>query len=277
MFGYVTANVDALSEDDLKAYRGIYCGLCRSLKERYGSLSRIMLTYDMTFLILVLSSLYDEQYSEENGRCIIHPKTEHLFSINTITQYATDMSIALVHNKFIDDWNDDKKLSAKLAAGITQKDYNKVCLKYPRQCGVIEKCLAELTKIEHEGVSVPDAPAGIFGELLAEIFIYEEDEYSDTLRQVGRLLGEFIYIMDAWDDLASDIKKEKYNPLTFMPSENVKPILTMLISDCAEKLFSLPLKQNINVIKNIIYSGVWMRYNLKENKDKKLYTEDTDK
>ena len=83
--------------------------------------------------------------------------------------------------------------------------------------------------------------------------------------------------MDAWDDLASDIKKEKYNPLTFMPSENVKPILTMLISDCAEKLFSLPLKQNINVIKNIIYFGVWMRYNLKENKDKKLYTEDTDK
>ena len=277
MFGYVTANVDALSEDDLKAYRGIYCGLCRSLKERYGSLSRIMLTYDMAFLILVLSSLYDEQYSEENGRCIIHPKTEHLFSMNKITQYAADMSIALVHNKFIDDWNDDKKLTAKLAACVTQKDYNKVCSEYPRQCGVMEKCLAELAKIEHEDVSVPDAPAGIFGELLAEIFIYEEDEYSDTLRQVSRLLGEFIYIMDAWDDLASDIKKEKYNPLTFMPSENVKPILTMLISDCAEKLFSLPLKQNINVIKNIIYSGVWMRYNLKENKDKKLYTEDTDK
>jgi len=268
MFGYVTANIEALSKDELKTYRGIYCGLCRSLKERHGNLSRIMLTYDMTFLILVLSSLYryDDIYGDE--RCIIHPIKKHCFVENEITSYAADMSVALVYNKFIDDWNDDNNLSAKLYASITKNDYKHVCRRYPRQCTAIEKCLFDLGNIEKQGIIVPDIPANIFGALLGEIFVYKDDEYSHILRKSGSALGRFIYIMDAWDDLEKDIKKERYNPLTSTSSSSIKPILTMILSESAEYLFSLPLEKNINIMKNIIYSGVWMRYSVKESRNK---------
>lgn len=269
MFGYVTANIDALSEDEMKVYRGLYCGLCRSLKERHGNISRIMLTYDMTFLILVLSSLYDSTDKSGYERCFIHPIKKHCFIENEITSYAADMSVALVYNKFVDDWNDDKKVSAKLRIAVSKKDYQNVHQKYPRQCNAIEKCLSDLIDVEKRGITVPDIPANIFGALLAEIFVYKEDEYSPELRKAASALGRFIYIMDAWDDLHDDIRKEHYNPLTSVSSKNIKPILTMILSECAEALFSLPLEKNINIMKNVIYSGVWMRYSVKENRNEK--------
>lgn len=269
MFGYVTANIDALSEDEMKTYRGLYCGLCRSLKERRGNISRIMLTYDMTFLILVLSSLYDCVDKSGDERCFIHPVKKHCFIENEITSYAADMSVALVYNKFIDDWNDDKKVSSKICSAITKKDYQNLWQKYPRQCNAIEKCLSNLSDVERRGITVPDIPANIFGVLLAEIFVYKEDEYASTLRMAASALGRFIYIMDAWDDLCDDIKKEHYNPLTSISSESIRPILTMILSECAESLFSLPLEKNINIMKNVIYSGVWMRYSVKESRNEK--------
>ncbi|MEA4973312.1 hypothetical protein SDC9_80049 [bioreactor metagenome] len=269
MFGYVTANIDALNEDEMKTYRGLYCGLCRSLKERHSNISRIMLTYDMTFLILVLSSLYDCADKIGDERCFIHPVKKHCFIENEITSYAADMSVALVYNKFIDDWNDDKKVSSKICSAITRKDYQNVRQKYPRQCNAIEKCLLNLSDVERRGITVPDIPANIFGVLLAEIFVYKEDEFAPALRMAASALGRFIYIMDAWDDLCDDIKKEHYNPLTSISSESIRPILTMILSECAESLFSLPLEKNINIMKNVIYSGVWMRYSVKESRNEK--------
>ena len=95
MFGYVTANVKDLSPEELKTYRGLYCGLCRTLKERHGGLSRVSLTYDMTFLILVLSSLYGCSDTVGEERCAVHPGKKHTYIVNEISDYAADMNMAL--------------------------------------------------------------------------------------------------------------------------------------------------------------------------------------
>ena len=59
MFGTLIASASSLSEEEMKRYKACYCGLCRSLKQRYGQFSRLTLNYDMTFLILLLQSLYE--------------------------------------------------------------------------------------------------------------------------------------------------------------------------------------------------------------------------
>ena len=58
MFGYIECNRSKLSKEEQERYRSVYCGLCRNLKLRYGELERMSLSYDMTFVILFLSSLY---------------------------------------------------------------------------------------------------------------------------------------------------------------------------------------------------------------------------
>ncbi len=58
MFGYLVGATELMREDELRRYKACYCGLCRALRERHGQRARLTLNYDMTLLILVLSSLY---------------------------------------------------------------------------------------------------------------------------------------------------------------------------------------------------------------------------
>ena len=68
MFGFVVANQQALSPEELQRYRAVYCGLCRALGSRHGATARLTLTYDMTFLILLLNSLYEPEETCGEGR-----------------------------------------------------------------------------------------------------------------------------------------------------------------------------------------------------------------
>ena len=73
MFGFVLPNLDSLNEEEKQRYRAVYCGVCRSIKDRYGQLSRLTVSFDMTFLALVLGSLYEPSESLGSKRCPIHP------------------------------------------------------------------------------------------------------------------------------------------------------------------------------------------------------------
>ena len=57
MFGYVVADQANLKPEELERYRSAYCGLCRAIGRRHGQHARLVLTYDMTFLSLLLDSL----------------------------------------------------------------------------------------------------------------------------------------------------------------------------------------------------------------------------
>ena len=270
MFGYVVANVDALTADEKSLYREYYCGLCHALGVRHGSISRITLTYDMTFLILILSSLYNMDGERSMGRCLPHPIKTHGYVINELTAYAADMNIALAYYNKLDDWEDDRSILSLAEARLFKKECLRVERDYPRQCGIIKECLDKLSYLEKSDELNPDLTAACFGRLMGEIFVYREDEYSQALRSFGFTLGKFIYIMDACLDLKKDIKKGNYNPMIMQSSENFKDILNLLMADCTEQYHRLPISHNKGIIDNILYSGVWIRYEAARKKPKEV-------
>ena len=97
MFGYVTANYKALSEEDRAQYRQYYCGLCRALKQRYGNLSRLTLNNDMTFLFLLLSSLYEPEEDTAAVRCVLHPSKRMQYVVSDQAAYCADMTVLLAY------------------------------------------------------------------------------------------------------------------------------------------------------------------------------------
>ena len=89
------------------------------------------------------------------------------------------------------------------------------------------------------------------------------------LYETGCALGRFIYIMDACLDLESDQKHGRYNPMAQKDKAEFESILTMLIGDCALEFEKLPLVQDLEILRNILYSGVWTRYRMvQKNKEK---------
>ena len=155
MFGYVLINKPELKIREFERYRSYYCGLCHALNEDYGLFGRLTLNYDMTFLVMLLSDLYDEEDKTEYSRCILHPVHKHCSRRNEITEYCADMCILLTYYKCADDWNDEKKLSKKLWAGRLKRKCRTISEKYPPKSELINTKLILLAETEKEAVSYP--------------------------------------------------------------------------------------------------------------------------
>ena len=65
MFGYVTVNRPELKVKELELYRSYYCGLCAELHRRYGRKGQLLLSYDCTFLLLLLTGTYEPEETEK--------------------------------------------------------------------------------------------------------------------------------------------------------------------------------------------------------------------
>lgn len=269
MFGYVNINKQELKVKEYYKYKAFYCGLCHQLKQNYGRFGQMTLTYDMTFLIIVLTSLYESQVHQKRKRCLAHPTVKHDMIMNEISDYAADMNIALTYHKFLDDWSDDRSVLGLSGAKLLKGRYKKIEQQYPRQCERIRMCLEELAFLEKNKESNLDQVTRPFGKLMGELFVYREDQWKDNLFQLGFYLGKFIYLVDAYDDLEKDIKTANYNPLESMRKseffeEDIDQILTMMMSECTKAFERLPLVWDVELLRNILYAGVWKKYDDKK-------------
>lgn len=277
MFGYVIINKPELKIKDYNRYHAYYCGLCHTLKNRYGFLGQMTLTYDMTFLVLLLSSLYETETSHKRQHCLVHPVKKHDLLINEISEYAADMNIALAYHHFLDDWQDEKQISGLAGATFVKTKYKKIAQKYPRQCNKIEQSLKELQLHEKNMETSLDVVAGCFGNLMAELFAYKNDYWEESLRKIGFFLGKFIYLMDACLDVDKDRKNHSYNPLLPLCQkedyeEFCYEMLSMMIAEATNEFEKLPCIVDIDILRNILYGGVWVKYNNALQKKRKETT-----
>lgn len=260
MFGYVIANLGRLATEEERRYKSCYCGLCRSLGMRHGPVGRATINYDMVFLVLFLSSVYGEGSEGGSERCVVRPLHKHDYWRNGISDYAADMCVVLAYHNFLDDWADERNPLSLAGARLLRRERDRAAARHPAQCESIQACLRELSAMEARGEPNPDLPANCFGRLMGGVFAPRDDGLADGLRDFGAALGKFIYVMDACVDLERDIRRERYNPMIATPSGDFRALLNLLMADCAEKLERLPIRQDRGLIENILYSGVWTRY-----------------
>lgn len=266
MFGYVTTGT--LTKEQQERYRAFYCGLCHALGQRYGAMGRMTLSFDSTFLHLLLSSLYEPEESAGSARCLPHPFQAHTWVRSEITDYCCDMNIALAYHKCLDDWQDEHSLMGRTEAHLLEKAYCRVAARHPDKCRQIEDCLRQIAVQEKAAEPSLDKLANLTGQMLGCIYRYQEDLWADTLQKVGEGMGRFIYLMDAYDDLEADRKHGLFNPL--LPysqredyEEFVKQSLTLLIAECTDAFETLPLVKDIDILRSILYAGCWTRYEQK--------------
>ena len=329
MFGYVVVNKPELKFREFDVYRAYYCGLCHSLSKRHGLSGQLTLSYDMTFLVILLSSLYEPEHSVTSKRCIVHPiKRQNIIS-SEFTDCVADMNVILSYFKCLDDWHDDRSVlklaySKLLKKGSIGKNLNNVHAtsdstddgsvaatqpsavddgsvaatqpnsdsnnqnsyftddsghlhispdySYKNKIEAISSLLDELGTREKMNETNVDVVAGLFGRIMQILFVPFDDIYAKGLGRMGFYLGKFIYIMDAFDDVEDDVKKGHYNVFSNCYTDpdfetHVKDMLTMMMAECSDAFEMLPAVDNADILRNILYSGVWNSYERRVSKN----------
>lgn len=295
MFGYITVNKPELKVKELELYRSYYCGLCAELHRRYGRRGQLLLSYDCTFLAILLTGMYEPGETERMGRCVAHPAVLHREMSSRYTKYAADMNVLLGWLKAADDWQDEHKASAKAAAILLRKDYLSVRAKWPRQEEAVRTQIRALSEIEKAGITLRkdssaaaddknkelllaklDEAAGTTGKFLGQLCAVHEDIWAPTLEDLGFYLGKFVYITDAFDDMEKDSHSGNFNILNQLKEldpeafeETVKSILIDTAARCCRSFEKLPIVKNVELLRNVLYSGIWVRYHQIRSGDRK--------
>lgn len=283
MFGYIIVNKAEMKFKEFDIYHSFYCGICRELKRKYGVRGQISLSYDMTFLAILLTGLYEPQTKQSSCKCALHPFESHETRNNIFTEYAADMNVLFACYKCHDDWEDEKKLWKLLYGRLLEKKTGKLKERYAQKLRNINLLMQDFADAEKalqakkssgEGnafcaeqtdrVDI-DTLGGLFGQVMAEIVTVREDEWAENLRRFGFFLGKFIYLCDAYEDVEMDIRKGTPNPLKRLFAkpdfeDECRTILMMMMSECCKEFEKLPILENVEILRNILYSGVWCRY-----------------
>lgn len=265
MFGYIVYNEEKLSEENRIRYKKYYCGLCQKLKDNYGS--RKTLTYDVNFIHILLSSLKAGNSTETEFTCPLHPFKKMSYIQTDQTDYCAAVNNLLFYYKLVDDYHDDGSRTAQNHADRMYPQIREIEAKYPQISETIQRVLSDISAMEKDNVLNPDLPANAFGHLMGCIFAPEAPK-DETLYSFGFYLGKFIYLMDAVVDFRDDLKKQHYNPLVQMDSNDFEDMLLSVMQQCADEYEKLDIKENKELLDNVIYSGIWSVYFLNKERNR---------
>ena len=203
MFGYVRPVRDELKCKDFNLYRSTYCGLCRTLRRRYGLLAPMILNFDFTFLALLLAPP-EARFTPCRGRCHANPlRRLPMCPESQALDTAADESVILTYWKLRDSVRDDGfwgGLPARLLSWLLLPAFRKAAGRRPGFEETVVRCLTELAGLEKEGCSSIDRAADAFARLLRAAAPPAGDPARD--RPVELLLyhlGRWIYLIESPD------------------------------------------------------------------------------
>lgn len=258
MFGYVIPHREGLSEGENARYKAFYCGVCNALKRRFGTSLRFTLTYDMAFAALLLNSLEEEDAAQACLPCPRHPLKKQACIQGPAVDYAADMNVLMSYYQLLDDWRDERAPAALTGLRLLKGRIPALLDAYPRQARAVQQELDALHLMEAAGETNPDRPAAAFGRLLAAV-LCAQSGHESNLAPFAEALGRLVYLMDAACDLTEDLKKERYNPLTAIPSARHEGLLRLQASSAARLFGRLPIRRDQSIMENILYAGIWTR------------------
>jgi len=179
MFGYIIINKAEMKFKEFDIYHSFYCGICRDLKRKYGACGQIALSYDMTFLAMLLTGLYEPETRIGSCKCIAHPFEKHGTRNNVFTEYTADMNALFTWYKCCDDWKDERKVWKLIYGRILEGKTGKLRENYGEKVKKISLLMQKFTEAEQAEEADIDTLAGLFGQVMAQIVTPKEVVFED--------------------------------------------------------------------------------------------------
>ncbi len=260
MLGYVTVYKDELKMREFDIYRGYYCGVCKSIASRHGTLPRLVLSYDSVFLAMLLASLEEGQDSLSSEHCILHHIRKNPVVRGKAVDYAADMLVILAYHKLLDDRRDEHKIRGAAGELAFRRVYAALEKQYPDICAEVKAGIDKLSKLEAERSPSLDLTAEAFAGSLKAVFCgyFSDPAVNRILAEAAGSLGRWIYIADAMSDLEDDRRNGCYNPLIYREggAEGLEDTLYHHLGQLSASLDLLDIRKNKGIIENVVLLGL---------------------
>lgn len=272
MFGYIKPQKCSLRVREWEHYRAVYCGLCNTLKRRYGLSARFIVNYDFTFLSLVLEAAGGQCGGYEYKRCIASPLSQKCACVRSdALDIAADASVILTWWQLCDAVMDKpfwSGMPARLSRLFLRRAYRRAAGKLPSFDAQVRACLNELHGIEAERAPSYDRPADTFARILAAMSEFcDGAEKRRILREMFYHIGRIVYLTDALADVSEDLRSGNYNPVlarlsvTALPlsdeqKESVVSTINQSIHAAIAAFSLIDAGETRGLIENILYLGI---------------------
>lgn len=248
MVGYLKPDFKGVPKEYKKEYKSFYCGLCKALKRQYNYIGILSLNYEITAFLILLSGLREEKNKVFHGSCTITPfvPVAYIDYFQDDLICAANLSVLISHYEIKDNlqdigglkWNIINKLMAEKvnkSINFLQDDYIK-----------IDNAVYSYYKTEKDKSTrfqeILESDGNLIESFLSPLIKNYDEETTDLLLKLANLLGQWIYLIDACDDLNSDIKNGNFNPLLLMDSlDDVKIIIQNTEFQISEIIKKLPI------------------------------------
>lgn len=275
MFGYVRVYKPELKMAEYEHYQAVYCSLCKQLGKRYGLLARMTLSYDFTFLALLLMALDDGCAGFQTGRCAFNPlKKRACCCENAHIEFSADAATLLVYYKVKDNIADRgffRSVPARFLLPFAALARRKAAKKQPELDRLIRECMNEQAAVEKAGICSIDAAAEPTARLMSAIFQSKatDEIQKRILDRFGYCLGRWVYLTDAVDDLEEDLKQQSYNPYILARSlergeeqelEDTRQFALLTLNACLAECLAaynlLTIHRFDGILRNILELGI---------------------
>lgn len=279
MFGYVRIDKPEMKVREYETYRSVYCGLCRAMGRCTGCSSRMTLSYDFAFLLLFRTVLARERMTYTERRCLAHPtRKKPMIDATDETDYVACAAALLTYYKCRDDLMDEsggRRMLVRSLYPTAKRMRRKALRRFPELCR-LDECIADAMDVialeEKKCHPSADFYAELSGGMLGAIFSFGLGKTEERIaRVIGKHIGKWIYLIDAFEDLDEDREKGRFNPflLTHPESESeeerkklVEIVRVALLNELAETEKAVDLvdfsgyEDVREILFNILYLGM---------------------
>lgn len=273
MFGYVKVDRANLLGKEYDTYKSIYCALCKQLGKDYSIFARLILSYDCTFYALLIMSLEEDDPTFYAGRCRFNPlkKCAYAKTESKALSLAAALSVAAAYYKLRDNLIDSpwyKRILYRLIQPFFASWRRKCQKKYPQIVDIVKNMLDAQLEAERNPECHLDMAADPTATMLSQVCGLIPDEVKLKTNQdpqkvkrilstFGYYIGRWIYLIDAADDYADDIKHGNFNPFALNnadenPGERLIPTLNHCLSEALLSYGLLDKGRFDSIIMNVL-------------------------
>lgn len=250
MLGYLHPKLKSSNSKLKEQYKALYCGLCHGLKKNYGYRGIACLNYEVTFLLLLIISASEKESVIFHGSCCLTPfvRVPFIDYLSREVKTSADISILVSGFEIKDNINDGGVFIWKIFDRLLNKLNETATNDISEFEASIKNKLNTFYNLENnESDNIDDilcACGDIVEKFVEPLLPAVDGPVAEIISMIANYIGQWIYLVDACDDLQKDISTDNYNPLWHLSDYRiVRDKMVRLQLHIRELISRLPLNE----------------------------------